>query len=114
LVALSSRPALGQKETHAHTALNSSNGSPQARQRCRALQAVVPKRLMSSVSAEPHLGQLTDSVCGARPIVTGTGPLRPAPGSGAAMCRSGGAARPRSVSQSLVQGGWWLTTTVAT
>jgi len=32
--------------------LKRSNGSPQARQRCRALHGVEPKRLISSVSVE--------------------------------------------------------------
>src|SRR5690606_33969549 len=96
LMALPSRLAPGHEEAHGRTALNSSNGSPHARHRCSALHAVVPKRAISSVSSEPHRGHATaaDSVCGARPIDTGTGPLcrGPAPAPGAAMCSSANAA----------------------
>jgi hypothetical protein len=39
--------------------LKRSNGSAQERQRHCALQGVDPKRLISSVSADPHCGQAT-------------------------------------------------------
>jgi len=38
--------------------LNRSNGSAQARQRHKALHGVEPNRLTSSVSDEPHCGQV--------------------------------------------------------
>ena len=48
-----------------HNALKCSNGSAHSRQRCNDLQAVAPKRDVSTVSAEPQRGQVSRGCHGA-------------------------------------------------
>src|SRR6185312_10243739 len=65
-----------------HRALTPSKGSPHALQRCSDLQAVALNWAVSRVSGEPQRGQRAD---GARPSLSGTGPLRRGAAEGGAM-----------------------------
>jgi hypothetical protein len=79
-----------------------SNGSRQPRHRHIALHDVEPKRVSSSVSAEPHCGHATCST-GRRPSGTSTGPS--ARDAGGAIPYASSLRRPSSVIQSVVQAG---------
>src|SRR6185437_12188506 len=93
-----------------HRALTPSKGSPHALQRCSDLQAVALNWAVSRVSGEPQRGQRAD---GARPSVSGTGPLRRGAAEGGAMPTAASLRRPSGVIQSVLQGGasWVATVT---